>query len=406
MNKARLKKVLAAVLVSLLALGGSAAAPVRAGDGVKDLSLSEAVEMALAASPQTELNRIALERAKLNKDQAKDQKKAIEGMEDLASFDNQQLKYMFPEMTDAEIAQMRAGAGSYEAALGKTVGLTAAEIGYNMQVRLAELQENGIKMEAEKAYYDLQQALDDLKLKQEALDRAARQFELAEASLKAGFIAPADRQGARLAANQAQMAYNSARRQAELKRIELNQIVGLPLDQELNLTTTVKFEPSAIDLTAELEEAYANDLQYVGALQQEFLTNLAFEEAKSFYTPNVTAYKKARWDYEEAVANREKAKNQLEINVRTAYNNLMEIEANYSLLQETVELYQEQVRVAELKFKTGMITQTQLRQVTAELENYQTQLNTVTHLHNLLLAQFRYNIYSASAPAGGSMPGA
>jgi len=384
MNKARLKKVLAAVLVSLLALGGSAAAPVRAGDGVKDLSLSEAVEMALAASPQTELNRIALERAKLNKDQAKDQKKTIEYMEDMD----------LP------------GAGTYEAALGKTVGLTAAEIGYNMQVRLAELQENGIKIEAEKAYYDLQQALDDLKLKQEALDRAARQFELAEASLKAGFIAPADRQGARLAANQAQMAYNSARRQAELKRIELNQIVGLPLDQELNLTTTVKFEPSAIDLTAELEEAYANDLQYVGALQQEFLTNLAFEEAKSFYTPNVTAYKKARWDYEEAVANREKAKNQLEINVRTAYNNLMEIEANYSLLQETVELYQEQVRVAELKFKTGMITQTELRQVTAELENYQTQLNTVTHLHNLLLAQFRYNIYSASAPAGGSMPGA
>lgn len=384
MNKARLKKVLAAVLVSLLALGGSAAAPVRAGDAVKDLNLSEAVEMALAASPQTELNRIALERAKLNKDQAKDQKNDLELMEDM----------------DLPLA------ATYEAALGKTVGLTAAEIGYNMQVRLAELQENGIKMEAEKAYYDLQQALDDLKLKQEALDRAARQFELAEASLKAGFIAPADRQGARLAANQAQMAYNSARRQAELKRIELNQIVGLPLDQELNLTTTVKFEPSAIDLTAELEEAYANDLQYVGALQQEFLTNLAFEEAKSFYTPNVTAYKKARWDYEEAVANREKAKNQLEINVRTAYNNLMEIEANYSLLQETVELYQEQVRVAELKFKTGMITQTQLRQVTAELENYQTQLNTVTHLHNLLLAQFRYNIYSASAQAGGSMPGA
>ena len=159
-------------LVGLLLLLTLIPAVAAAEDETLSLTLEEAMELALANNNQVELNRLSIEKAKLELEQAKHGAKKID-------FD----------AIDAMPREMRAGLGldMYQLHLAKYVAPVASQAKLTIAEKQVELSENVLRLEVEKNYYELLRKKTALDNAQNALLRAQEQLRIAQESYKAEF---------------------------------------------------------------------------------------------------------------------------------------------------------------------------------------------------------------------------
>ncbi|NLL18101.1 MAG: TolC family protein [Clostridia bacterium] len=381
-------------LVLMLALCLSMAAPVwaeeetegmaPAGNGeeppVLELSLEEAIEMALANNLEVALSENAIAKAQVSLREAKS------GADQLDSY----LEY-----TGATLETLQA----------INVMPRAAEMNVTLAKLGADLTKKGLMMNVEKAYYDVLKAQADVANKEAALERAKEQLRLAEASVAAGVAAKSDAMGARVGVTAAEVKLTTAQNTLEGAMMSLAQVLGRDLSEKFVLTGGFEYEPAEeLDLEAYLSELMETNLSVVGAKEGLAIAELQLEQVAKLYTPNVYAYQKAQYDRDEAKIKYNQAKTGLELSVRQSYLNLKTAEKAYILLEENVKFAEETARLAALRYEAGVTTRLEMEKAYDQLNETEAQRLGMLYNYNLAKAQLRYGIFvgGGGAAQGGA----
>ena len=95
-----------------------------------------------------------------------------------------------------------------------------------------------------------------------------------------------------------------------------------------------------------------------------------------------------RLDYEGGMVSYEKAKAQLERDVRKAYNSMLLLQENINLLQESYEAAGRRVAMAQANYRAGLAPELSLLQAQVAVENMKPTMDQVENGYRLSMAQF------------------
>ncbi len=378
-----LRHVLLSGLLALALAGGGSAAEgpaggEPAGGGPRRLSLEEAVGLALERNPDVALAREALEKARVAAAQARDAADDLRP-EMVASLDMAKVKELYPFQTEA--------------------GVRLAEKG-------VEAAGEGLRLRVEQAYFAAQLAGELVQVHEQAVALAEEQLRQARLAFKVGTRARTDvlAAEAQLAAAEADLA--AARKDAAVAALDLNQVLALPLNEQVELTTRLA-EPDEKSLPAvgeeEVRRAVERALSHspmVSAGEGPSSVRQAEEElvvarqastlTARYYTPNVYTYRQALADVHQAEVWLGRVRTATELEVRKAILEIGAARARVEQQRKAVALSEEGLRLAALRYRAGIGTSAEVLDAQVRLSGARAALANAVFALRMGLARYLY----------------
>lgn len=436
-NSKYYKKLTALVLGGMmsLSLGGSTAL---AADTV-ELSLEDGIEMALANNRTIKQSEWDHESADWALHEARR---------------NSGLKFSW-EGTANRIGgkayeSARAAGGKYEHDYGNTLQATfplytggkiensikGAEYGLDAADLALENTKQSIKLTATSDYYKILQCRNLIKVQQDAVDTLQVHLNNVNAQYNVGTVAKSDVLASEVQLANAQQSLVTARNNYDIAVATLNNVIGLPTDTVLNINDELRYNKYDLTLEGCTEYALSHRPDGLAADFQVKQANAAMQAAKAGHYPTVTAVARnsrsgedpfkddhesndvwaagitASWNIFDnnitaAQVHQKKAallkaeevsaqkKEQILLDVRTAYLNLLAAEKNIKTMEVAVERAQEDYKIAQVRYSAGVGTN--LDVMDAEEKLTQAQTNYYTALYN-------YNTAKASLDKAMGIP--
>ena len=238
------------------------------------------------------------------------------------------------------------------------------------------------------AYYGVLQAEGIKKVSEQALTQINAHLDSSQAILEEGMIAPIDLN--RIKSQKSNLEHNliKAENGYKLAIYNLNSIMGIELENIIQLQNNLSYEPCNI----KLDEALENSVQYRPEIknlqQQRFMTEKMVEIAKSNKKPqivmnlesglsgwqvavigevpifdggvNESKIKQAEINLSQVDLSEEQAKQMIELEVRSAYLNMKEAEKLIKVTEQGIENSLESFRIAQVKYNEGIATNTEV----------------------------------------------
>ena len=366
------KKIVLGILVTLVlltAVGINYAVGVD-GPKVTELSLQEAVDLALKNNPDMELAVLAVKRAELD----------FEGAKRSAYY-----------LKEKEV-------NTYPDGIVKWVTPKAKEVAFVLAQKGQDVTEKGLKSGVEKAYYDVLAAETGLEIKKENLKLAQDRLKIAQTGYKIGTKAKVDlnTDEASMAAGQAEV--SGAENSYRTAVMELNRLTGLDLDTSLKLTTKFSVEKtgSSIKLDDTIKSALTDNLEILTVKENQELSQVQFETAKRFYYGGVASYDIAKIDTRTAELKVKQKELAVTSTIKKSYLSVLYLEKSIDWRTKEVEKAQESARIFLLKYGAGLATSLDVKKAAIDLEQAKENLSGDIYKHNILKSQFKYNLFVAS----------
>lgn len=367
-------KVISGVLAGALLLTAFGINSAIGLDGPKttELSLEQAVELAIKNNPDMEVAKLKVEKAEI----------AVEGANKAAKA--------------ARAAEDKAGT-TYQNSLVKDYNPKAAAVSLEIEKKSCALTADTLRFNVEQAYYDVLKAKKDLEIKKDTLSNAQEQLKIAQAGLKVGTRAKVDVIAIESAEAGAQAAVTSAENTYKTKAMELSRMTGLDLDTPLVLTTnfTIQKIGSTIDLNKTITEVMDSNLEVFSVKQNLELMKVQLEVAKGNYGAGATQYNIDSYnvDTKIAEANIRNQETTTTANVKQSYLTLFTLEKMLDYQAKEVERSEENRRVVMVKYQSGLATSLDVKNANLELETAKESLAETTYNYNLLKSQFKYKLF-------------
>lgn len=377
--------VLLLVSVSLVAAGVGLA---QKGPQVKELSLQQAIDLALKNNPDMALARVEVDSAQAAYDGAK---ATADGLK--MSSDGNEERSMILE--------------TYDGGKLKWVAPTAARMGLTMAKEKQKLQEKTLKLNVEQAYYNVLKYAQIMEVKKATLKYAKDQLKIAQDSLKVGSMSKGDVIGVEALVAAGEAGVTSAQNDYDLAVMELNKITGLELETPLKLTTTFEYSKAAgIKVQDAVYEALANNIEIVSVKEDKALKQVQFETAQKYLGGGAASFEIARLARQAADIRMKKQEQDTTLAVKKDYLTLLSLEQVINWNRKEVEKQQENQRIFGLKYKAGLATGQDVQKATIDLETARQKLAESIYNYNTLKSKFKYGLFtsggSVSAGATGS----
>jgi len=337
------------------------ASPVLAKEpATPSLTLEQAVEMAKAQSKTLKSAEYDLERGELVKDSA-------------------ELKMLFAP-TGPTTAEAKQGFTNY----------VQSDINQQMNKRSYDAEQDSLDMQTLQYYNNVLLGLEKVKIVEAQLKTADWKYKVAVVSKRVGILD-------NLSFVQAESALADAKSSLELARKSLsdnyekfNQLVGLwPEDRPILVDQPV-FEKMVID-NLETEVARAVVLS-PSVWMSEKKIDLA-KIARNLYnlagTSSTEPYKTAEIDIEKAILSAASTEEQTRILVRSIYYKVVQLEDQYDEAQVSLKLAEENLRVAQVKYDVGMVTETDLLTAESNLLLARQSILDILSQHQILSIAFK-----------------
>jgi len=320
-----------------------------------ELTLNDALKLALSNSQQLQLAQISIEKAKLYKDviefndkEAKEKEKA--GMLTLSTSD-------FDYKYQTELQKKQA----------------------EFQVTMAELSreaaEKMVRYSCIALYYKALLADQNYEIKKSSLKRTQDMLKIAQENFEQGLIAKKDLMDADLKVSQAQTELKSAEVEKEKAFLDLKRVLNIPPDMSvvlkdnLNLPTNEEIE----GLQQLIEKAMENRMDVFQAKKGLEIAGYDFDMIKKVYPENTFKYKEKELSLKEAEVKYEDAKNKAENEVRKVYLDFIATKDNLGVFDKMVEFAKESYRLSLLNYKEGIIRSVDLAQAEEALKQVELQ---------------------------------
>jgi outer membrane protein len=269
------------------------------------------------------------------------------------------------------------------------LGLKVADLG-------VEKSKQQIKLDATKGYFTILQTRNTVKVDQESVDQMEAHLKNVEAQYNVGTVAKSDvlRSQVELANNQ--QVLTKAQNAYEIAISNLNNVMGLPLDTQIQIKDELVHQPYALSLEESINYAMSNRPE---AIQADYSIDAAKQSvkiAKAGRLPTVDASAGKKWkddnfpgtdndgwsvgltatwtpfdsgvtnagikksnsEVEKSLQTAKQAKDSIQLEVRQAYLNMVEAEKRIGTSQVTVEKAEEDFKIAQVRYSAGVGTNT------------------------------------------------
>ena len=290
-----------------------------------------------------------------------------------------------------------------------------------------------LKYNATDAYFKLMAARNAVKLGEESVERLEKYLQDVQVQYRVGVVAKVDVLRSEVSLAQARQTLIEARNAYDLAMSNLNNIIGLPLTTNIGIKGDLTYEKYEQALAACEDTALRQRpeiFQYTDAVKsaQEAITI-----ARAGYLPTVTATAQAAWyndqfpggknynwtiylttnwnildsgltagNLKKAVETHKKAQEQLRqtvdsvrLDVRSTYLSLQSFDQSIQTSKASVGLAEEDYRIKVIRYRAGVGT---------NLDVLDAQVALTTAKNNYLLAMYNYNNYRAKLDKAMGVP--
>ncbi|MGQ9754995.1 MAG: TolC family protein [Desulfotomaculales bacterium] len=332
MGKKRSRRLVCVMVAFTLVLGILAPAAGAKEPATPELSLNQAIALALAHSESVKKAEKEIDRTEALRDEAADQL----------------------DFTPV----MPAGNPMIEAAWAE---LLAADLTWQRSKKSLTAEQDKVALDTCKKYWDVLQAQEKMKAAEAALASARRQLQNARAGYRAGTLPLARLIGAEAQYRGAEAALARARNDLDDAYTALNQAIGLWPEDRPILTDTVTFAPLEVaDLDHEvakvLESCPQVWLAEQGVRLKQYYQDIMFYKGIVYGTFSYKPYEARKIEVEQAELDAASTRELFELITRSLFYGVKSLEEAYAGAQEGVRAAEENLRVARVKFDVGMAT--------------------------------------------------
>lgn len=227
---------------------------------------------------------------------------------------------------------------------------------------------SNLKLNIETSYFELLKTMERLASQEEALVNTERLFALDEARFKAGYIAELALIKSKNSLLVAQASYENQVQSFITQLYRFKDLLGIPLEQEIELLEGIDVNFSPIGIT--LEEAIASAFLHAESLEK---AQKALEDAKANvrasdneYTPLVELERAITREQESRVALK-KAENLLFLDVRSAFFNVIQRENAVYQGERELEHVIIELKIMEARFEAEVVSEEALSNARKEV---------------------------------------
>ncbi|MCR8978224.1 TolC family protein [Brevibacillus laterosporus] len=272
---------------------------------------------------------------------------------------------------------------------GKYVATVRAEGQKEMGKLSLQRSEGSFKLGAEKLYYDLLNAEDDLALKKQSLERSESQLKIANAAFGVGTRAKTDVLQAEAGVAQAKAAVAQAESAKEVARLSLNKFMGVDLNKKWNLLTKQTSEKvEVMDVEKAIAKALKERVDILTIEQEMKNSEKELEVIEKYSILSGFQGQAAKNAAEKNQLNLIQTQNQVKLDLMQSYYNLNSIKTALEALKKGTDAAAENYRLTKLRFENGLATAIEV--VGAEEELAKAENNYQKNLYQLNLAVMAY----------------
>lgn len=420
MQKTLMSKKLLALLLIVTLLPASLAfakEDEKAENEVLKLSLEDAMKLAEENNQQVKLSELALEKAKLGRQQYRYQDRKTRDLEDEI---RRQIEW-WNSLGDEEKQALLEQEGftppfdpGITSSFEYTYTMDLLEKQTDVAVKLAEagidVTIRGIRFGVEAAYYGAISARDNRLLAEAAVERYQDLLRIAEAKYNAGVVARTEVLDAQVQLAKAEADLLKAKSQEEKAYINLKKLLGLAQDELIELTDTFDYKPVDFDVTLEelIAEALKNRIDIMSAEGAYEVAKLDFDLNSKVYPSNTFIYKEKQHAMEDARIKLEDTKASVEAEVRQIWLDFEEAKVNIPVLDKALEMAEESLRLARLSYEAGLVRSVDVAAAEEGLRQVQLQRSGVIYNYNLARLKLenvvRFSVSGAAAISSEASP--
>lgn len=376
------KKLIIGIMVTaalLMAVGINYAVGVD-GPKVQELSLQNAIDLAVKNNPDMQLADLKVQKAQIEYDSAVDtaQRTSVD------------------QILDGKNLGMLS---QYQWGLIKWVQPVSTEAAYTLAQKNKELQQDMLKLNVETTYYNVLKAQRNLAIKRENLKYFQDQLKIAQTGYKIGTRAKVDVTvvESSVAAYQALVVTEENKYRAGI--IDLNRLMGLDLDTPLKLTTQLNVDKIAakVDVNATIKDALENNVSILSYKKNLGIAKVQADVAKRFNGPGIPVYSTSEIDAKMAEVNVSKQSLLLTAAIKKSYLSLLTLEQSLDWQTKEVEKAKENAKVFGLKYEAGLATSLDAKKATIDLEQAEENLSESIYQYNTLKSSFKYGIFNTGS---------
>lgn len=339
--------LMAVVLCGLLSWGPAAVWADSKEPDTRELTIEEAVDMAIKNSASIKNSKLAIDAA--YETRQKTAANSLGSIHDISSNDISAMTYL--------------------------AALQQADLSWQMTRKNNNLLEDSVEYATHQAYNNILQVQAKIELCEKEIKNAELQRTVAQARNRVGMSNQLALDQAEAAVVSAKSSYEEAIKSLENAYLNFNYLVGLWPEDRPVLTETPSIEKlEVIDISNYIERKLAES---PSLWQKNKSVDLA-QAALDSYVPNSGSsdtYLVKSIAVDQSKLEADDAKEQARKSLRELYNSIIQMEEQYPVLEESIRVATESLRVTQLNYEVGMATWADV--VSAETALAQTEKNLV-----------------------------
>lgn len=268
-----------------------------------------------------------------------------------------------------------------------------SEMAVKLSRKGKELIEQKIELGIKNSYYEISRSLRDIEVKEKNVQRVLEQQKIADVKLKVGTGIKQEVLTAQAAVEEANLSLANAQNDLIYKKMEINKLLGIPLDAVVNLTDDVINnisinETDNVDLADKISMAKKNRIEVVQAKENTEVSNLYFDIVSKYSAENTYDYRAANYDKEKSINELNDQLQNVELSVVKSSLNMQKAARAVNVYEKNITSLKEAYRLSQLSYEAGVGIQMDV--LNAQNMLYNAELSHVQSLHNYNLAKLTF----------------
>lgn len=349
---------------------------------VTELSLSQAIELALASSEEVQLAELAVDRDRLGLREAQEAASDARDAEDEPCQRVGTLNTCAPEY-------------KFQLDVAEEVGPDRALDALTVSEKNVDAVKRRVRAEAEKAYYAALLANETLGLRREAAEIAREQLRLARVGFETGARSKSEVLAAEVDLAEAEAAVKTAEKNLELALSELSQMLGLPRGTRIRVTDTLTpGELPGLALDEAVQKALQNNLSLFW-LERMVMYQQEIADIAARYMPNTFRHRSEVHQVKELQVQLEDARERVDLLMRQAYLTMVDTHNQIAQYDKAIEAAEENLRLQQLRYEAGLSTSLEVHAASAQLTGVRLQRLQAIYLYRTSQSTFELLLHGA-----------
>lgn len=351
-------------------------------------TIDQCVDMALENNTMLQIKALDHEKSKVEREEAKKTSKKID-----RARDKEILLPSIPDPIASLIVGMRVAEAEsilygFEGAQVKDVAPRLKEAEELIAKKTLELEEQNLRIDVERTYYNVLLAEDNLKNAKLQVERSKEQLKNAQVSFENGVVAKDSLLMAEAGLAQSMQNVYTAEKNLELARMSLNKLMGRELSAPITLVTRFTYKPVEIKpLKDMIQSALKLRPEVIQAREMAEVTRLNATTALRYYAKNTYVYRKAEADAQKAELGLREAEESIKLAVNAAYLTVEETAEKLMAAEKVKKMAQETYRIVDLKHKSQVATTAELLEANEKLYNAELLYTSSVFNYNVAVAE-------------------